>query len=172
MVTRISLLLISAGCTFAWAADTFHPLNIKPGQWEYTTSSSLSGGPPVPPETFARMTNEQRAMLEEKMKTLEGRGATTRSCVTKEKLDKPLQWGREDKACTYNLVTSNGSAQEIHVECTHENRKSSGTVRIQALNSETIKGSVEMTITTGGKSMNTNTSFTGKWIAPTCGSGK
>lgn len=172
MVTRISLFLISAGCIAAWAADTFHPLDIKTGQWEYTTNSSLSGAPPVPPEAFARMTNEQRAMLEEKMKALEGRGATSRSCVTKEKLDKPLQWGREDKACSYNLVTSNGSAQEIHVECAHETRKSSGTVKIQALNSESIKGLVEMTVSTGGKSMNTNMSFTGKWIAPTCGSSK
>jgi uncharacterized protein DUF3617 len=85
---------------------------------------------------------------------IKGSPVTSVSCVKKEKLEKPFLWGHENKSCTHTIVTSTSSMQEIHVECSREKSKSSGTVRIEAMNSENIKGSIQMTTTSGEKTMN------------------
>jgi Protein of unknown function (DUF3617) len=165
LVTKISLGLALASGTLIWAAD-FHPLDVKPGEWQSTMTMATSGLPSIPPEALARLPPEQRAKYEDRIK---GRPVTSVSCVKKEKLEKPFLWGHENKSCTHSIVTSTSSMQEIHVECSREKSKSSGTVRIEAMNSENIKGSIQMTsTTTGEKTMNLNSSFTAKWVGPTC----
>jgi len=54
------------------------------------------------------------------------------------------------------------------VECNKENRKSSGTIRVEAVDSENIKGSVQMTLTFGDRTSEINSTFTGKYLGPTC----
>jgi len=153
------------GCfAVAWAAD-FHPLNIKPGEWQSTVSMNMSGMPAIPPEALAKLPPEQRAKIEGRMK---GAPQTSTVCVKKEKLDQPFAWDKVDKACTHSVVTSSGSMQEIHVECAHEHSKTSGVVRVEALDSENIKGSMQINTTHGERAMTMNTTFTSKWIGPTC----
>ena len=124
-----------------------------------------TGAPPIPPDVLASMTPELRAKMEERLK---GKPVITKTCVKQENLDKPLTMGRADKACSNTLVTSSSSKQEIHVECSRENTKSSGTIRIEAMDSENIKGTVQMTSTTGDRTMNIDSTFTGHWIGPSC----
>ena len=124
-----------------------------------------TGAPPIPPEVLAKLPPEQRAKFEEKMSA---RPHTSVSCLKKEKLDKPFLWGHENKACTHSLVSSTNSLQEIHVECSTEKTKSNGTVRIEAISTENVKGSVQMTTTSGDRTMNINSTFTAKWVGPTC----
>ena len=169
LIQKILLgLALVLSSTMIWAADTFHPLDVKPGQWESTMTVATNGAPPIPPEALARLTPEQRARLEERTKSLSGRTTVRKTCVEKEKLAKPLTWGHDDKACTYTLGASTGSLQEIHVECNKENRKSSGTIRVEALDSENIKGSVQMILTFGDRTSEINSTFTGKYLGPTC----
>ena len=164
MITKTWLGLVLACCAAAWAAD-FHPLNIKPGEWQSTVSMTTSGMPAIPPEALAKLPPEQRAKIESRMK---GTPQTSVVCVKKEKLDQPFAWDKVDKACTHSVVTSSGSMQEIHVECAHEKSKTVGTVRIEAMNSENIKGSMQMNTTHGDRTMSMNSSFTSKWVGPTC----
>jgi hypothetical protein len=152
-------------CTAGWAADTFHPLDVKPGQWESTMSVVTTGAPPIPSDVLARMTPEMRAKMEERLK---GKPIITKSCVKQEDLDKPLTMGHDDKACSRKLISSSSSKQEIHVECSREKTKSSGTILIEAMNSENVKGTVQMTSTTADRTMNIDSSFTAHWIGPTC----
>jgi hypothetical protein len=168
LTTRMLLVLTFAAGFAAWAAD-YHPLDIKPGQWETTITTDMNGPPPVPPEVLARLTPEQRAKIEERTKSLSGRTTTHKGCLTKEKLDKPQLFGNEQKSCTYNIKTSTSNAQEIQVECANEKMKSNGTVRIQALDSENVKASVHMTMTFGDKTSEINSSWTSKWVGETCG---
>jgi hypothetical protein len=170
LIIKISLGLgfLVAGCTIGRAADTFHPLDVKTGEWESTMTVATSDVPPIPVEALARMTPQQRARLEEQTKSLSGRTIVHKTCVKKEKLDKPLTFGNNDKACTNTLVTSTGSLQEIHVECNRNNRKSSGTLRFEALDSEHIKGTVKMTMTSDSGNMDINSSFTAKWVGEAC----
>ncbi len=166
MITRFSLgLALALWCTTGWAAD-FHPLDVKLGQWESTMTMATSGIPAIPPEALARMSPEQRLKFEERTKTTP---RTSVNCVRKEMLDKPFMWGHENKKCTHTIVTSTGSMQDIHVECASEKTKSGGSVHIEAMNSENIKGSVQMTATTGDRTVNISSSFTAKWVGPTCG---
>jgi Protein of unknown function (DUF3617) len=165
LITKFLLGTALAAFTLCLAVDIV-PLDVKPGQWETTVTVSTNGPPPIPPEALMRMTPEQRARLEERTKSLSGRTIVHKSCVKKEKLDKPLTWGTEDRACAYTLVTSTPSMQEVHVECTKENRKSTGTIRVQALDQENIKGSVQMTLTMGDKTTDISSSFTTKYSGP------
>lgn len=171
MTTRTLLGLTIATCLALWAAD-FHPLDVKTGEWESTVIIDMNGPPPIPAEMLARMTPEQRAKFEERTKSLSGRPTVSKYCITKDKLDKPLLWGKDDKACSYSLATSTGSAQEIHVACSNERMKSSGTIRIQALDSENVKGSTHITMTSGDRTTNINSSITAKWVGPACSSNK
>jgi hypothetical protein len=170
LITKFFLALVLAACclTIGFAADTFHPLDVKPGEWESTMTIAMNGPPPIPAEALARMTPEQRARLEEKTKSLSGRTIVHKTCIKKERLDKPLTWGNEDKACAYTLGASTGSLQEVHVECSKENRKSTGTIRVQAVDQENIKGAVQMTLTFGDRTSEINSEFTAKYVGPTC----
>jgi Protein of unknown function (DUF3617) len=169
LITKIAVGLALAACsTICWAADTFHPLDVKTGEWEATTTVATSDVPPIPVEALARMTPQQRARIEEQTKSLSGRTMVHKSCLKKEKLDKPLTFGNNDKACANTLVTSTGSMQEIHVECSRNNRKSSGTLRFEALDSEHVKGTVKMTMTSESGNMDINSSFTAKWLGEAC----
>ena len=132
-------------------------------------SVQATGTPNIPPDVLARLTNEQRALMEERLK---GKPITRKTCVKREDMDKPLTMGNDDKACTRTLVTSSGSKQEIHVECTREKTKSSGTIIIEAVNSENVKGAVQMTVTSGDQTRNINSNFTAHWIGPSCGQEK
>ena len=171
MTTKALLVFTLAAGFAAWGAD-YHALDIKPGQWETTISTDMNGPPPVPPEVLARLTPEQRARIEQRTKSLSGRTTTHKGCLTKEKLDKPALFGNEQKSCTYAIKTSTASTQEIGVECANERMKSTGMVRIQALDSENVKASVHMTMTFGDQTSEINSSWTSKWIGPSCDANK
>ncbi len=169
MILKISfgLTFLAAG-SFPVCADDFHPLDVKTGEWESSMTVAGSDVPPIPPEALAQMTPQQRARLEEQTKSLSGRTLVHKFCLKKEKLNTPLTWGNNNKACTNTLVNSSASMQEIHVECSRENRKSSGTMRFESLDSEHIKGTVKMTVANSGGNTEITSSFTAKWLGDTC----
>ena len=103
-----------------WAADKIQPLDVKTGLWEVTTTSVTSGMPPIPPEALARLTPEQRARMEESMKSrMGGTPKTTirKDCVTKEKLDKDYLFGEDRKECTRTVVTTSSRKLEMKMQC-------------------------------------------------------
>lgn len=159
---------VAVFCVAAWAADSVQPLDVKTGLWETTATIERSGVPPIPPEVLAKLTPEQRAKIEEKT------GAKTsvhKHCLKREELDKPLPFGRDEKeksACNRIMVTSSRSKQEFHVECTAGGMKQNGTVRIEAVDSENVKGSTQMSVTNGTHTMTVNATFSGKWIGAAC----
>lgn len=171
MTKRLAVGITILFCSSIWAAD-FRPLDVKTGQWESTLTGQTSGQPPIPDEVLNRMTPEQRARMEAAMQARGARGPKTtvnKSCLTKDRLDKPFNLGDEStKACTRTLVTSSGSKQEIHVDCDRASMKSSGTIKVEAIDSENVKGSMQMTMTNGEHTMNMNYTFAAKWIGPAC----
>jgi hypothetical protein len=155
----------------SWTADSVQPLDVKPGLWETATTTEVSGMPPMPADVLAKMAPEQRAKFEAAMKARAAQGAKTttrRTCMTKEELSKPLTFGDDDKSCQRTIISSSRSKQEGHLECTNETMKRSGDVHIEAINSENVKGSMQMTATGGGRTMNVNMGFTAKWIGTSC----
>jgi hypothetical protein len=158
-----------------WAADKVQPLDIKTGLWEVTTTNLMSGMPPIPPEALARMTPEQRARMEESMKTtMSGKPKTTtrKDCVTKEKLNKDYLFGEERKDCTRTVITASSSKTEMKMQCQEENMKMEGTVRMEALSSEHVKGTMKMVTTGSGRTMNVDVDFNARYLGPVCGDTK
>jgi hypothetical protein len=171
MTARISFSLAAAlFCVTAWAADPT-PLNVKTGQWEATITSETAGQLPIPQEMLDKMSPEQRAKMEAMMKARGAQGARTntyKSCLKKEDLDKPFGNDEQRKSCKQTFVTSSSTRQEIHMECDLGGGKQSGTLKLEALDSGTVKGSMEMVASNGGRSMTVNSSFSSKWLGPVC----
>ncbi len=175
MMARTSLLHISClgaalfGAT-VWAAD-FTPLNVKTGEWEVTMTGESTGQLPIPQAMLDKLTPEQRAKMEAAMKARGGPGARPtvhKSCLRKEKLDKPFGDNEERKSCKQTIVTSSGTKQEIHMECAQGGGQQTGTLKLEAVDSSTVKGVMQMTASSEGRSMNMNYDFSAKWLGPVC----
>src|SRR5690348_14518665 len=72
------------------AGVKLQPMNVKPGLWETTTTITVAGEMPIPAEVLNRLTPEQRARMEARMKANSSGHTNTnthKSCVTKEDLE-------------------------------------------------------------------------------------
>jgi hypothetical protein len=174
MRTSILCGLVVVSSSVLWAADPIHPLDVKLGLWESTWTNQMSGQMPIPPEAMANLTPEQRAKFEEAMKARASqapREKTRRQCMTREKMDKD-PFGDDRKGCTRTVTTSTSHKLEMRVECSEQGMKSTGTFRVEATDSESVKGTTQMVMSGGDRTMNMNASFTAKWIGPDCGTVK
>ena len=168
---RIFTALLLLSSCLLWAADKFQPLNVKTGLWETTSSITTSGELPIPAEFLSKLTPEQRARIDARMKANAAEKTkthTSRSCLTPEKLQES-PFSDEQKDCTRSLLASPSSKAEIRFECRMHGRKMDGTINLEALNSETVKGSGHTKASGAGHTMNTSTTFTSKWLGPNCG---
>jgi len=165
-----------------WAQD-IKPIDIKPGLYENTTVSTISGlqmpanMPQLTPDQLAKMPPQARAQYEAMTKG--GPGApqthTMKACITKEQLSKPM-FDSGEKSCTYKLTNSTSSSQTIHVECNRGNTKTVGDMTLDRVDSEHLKGNLLMK-TTGdsstagsmGGNMTIKLDFSNKWLGSDCG---
>jgi Protein of unknown function (DUF3617) len=157
----------------AWAADSLQPLDVKLGLWESTSTMEHSGTPPIPQELLERLTPEQRAKMEERLKAQQGSKTNARkSCVTKESLDKAMAFGSDDRACHRTIVSSSSTKVDAKIECSAGGMKSTGTVHVDVISSEHVKGTVVMNMGDGTRAMKVNSTFESKWLGPVCGATK
>jgi Protein of unknown function (DUF3617) len=161
--------LICLSATIVLAAEKYQPLNVKTGTWETTFITTVSGAPPISQEMLDKMTPERRARFEAAMGKIASGTPTTRiskTCVTQERLEKdPFN---DRKSCTETVITSTGSKMEVKEVCTDERRTINANVRIEASDSENVKGWVQSSATGGGNTMNVNGTFTSKWVGAAC----
>jgi hypothetical protein len=164
----LAMLFCSTVCSAVRAAD-YRPLDVKTGQWQTTMTGQTSGQMPIPDELAKRLTPEQLAKMQAAMQERNGKSSVYKSCLTKDQLDKPFDFGDDKtKACSRSFVTSSGGKQEIRIDCNSQGIKASGTVKLEALDAENIKGTIAMTTTSGDRTMNINNTFTSKWIGAAC----
>jgi hypothetical protein len=146
-------------------------LNVKPGQWETTTSGSATGAAAMlPPGVLDKLTPDQRAKMEAAMKGAgQPRTSASSGCVTKEDVAKGFQPSNLPNTCKYDVTLSTASQMRLAVTCETGQAKSTGTVQVDAVDSEHVKGSVQMaTALANGQAMNNNMTFTSKWVGPVC----
>lgn len=171
MIGRTSFLLAATlFCAATLVAQTT-PLNVKTGEWESTMITETSGQLPIPQAALDKMTPEQRVKMEAAMKSRSGgdaRPVVRKQCIKKEDLNKPFAGRDENKACKQTILTSSATRQEIHMECEMGGGKQVGTLKVDALDSSPVKGSMQMTASNGGRTMNVNSTFSGKWLGPAC----
>jgi len=178
MQTKWVLVLIVLSSLAVQAADKPTPLNIKEGLWEVTTTHSMTGMPGMPPDALAKMSPEQRARVEEMMKQRGIGGPTTKvtkSCVTREKIDKDMAFADERQDCTRTVVSSSPSHFEMKFHC--ERKKASdetrfasdGTFVVDISGSDSAKGTSHIVAHSEGHDMTMDFSFTSKYLGPACG---
>src|ERR1700680_733742 len=119
-------------------AATLEPLNVKPGLWQVTMTSTISGLPAPTVSTY-------------------------KSCVKKEDLDKYPFTDPKDK-CAWTVQSSTGSKMEATGTCMPEGMgKVDFSMRLEALDSENVKGTGKLTANGPAGAMNGNYSATAKW---------
>jgi hypothetical protein len=155
----LAVLIVAAGAALA---DDVTPLNLKPGLWETTTVHERTGMPSIPPETLARMPPEQRARIEA-MSAGKAAPTTRQSCRIENDL-KPFT-DDSSQSCKQTILTSTGTKQEVKMECD----KGTGTVTVEAKDSEHVNGLVVMHMASNGRNMDMKITITAKWISSSCG---
>lgn len=133
------------------------PLNVKTGLWQITETVTWSG---LPPQMAATMKPQTR---------------TYKSCVTAKDLNgNPWADGSGDK-CTWAVLNSTGSDMEVQGTSCDLGRnygmKTDVHGKIHVLDSEDGTGSMAVTLSGNGQTMNGNASYTGKWIGASCPAG-
>jgi uncharacterized protein DUF3617 len=170
MRTSILMGLIFASYIVSRRTDKIQPLDVKLGLWEVTTAATTGGQIPVPAEVLAKLTPGQRARIEERLKAQSSgttKTTTRRQCLTKEQLDKGATFGEERKSCTRTVLTSTSSRLDLRVECADQGRTSEGTLQIEALDSENVRGTAQ-SMFSGDHTLNPGSTFTARWIGPIC----
>lgn len=155
------------------SGSSIMPLNVRLGLWETTVTSTMSGLPTIPDSALAQMPPEQRARIQQMIEERNGKPTTTKSCLTKDKLQNSNPFQKAPQGCTYTVVSSSGSKMEVKMECVRNGMTMTGNVSVTASNSENVKGTVHMNTTSGngaaGNGMKMESSFTSKWIGSSCG---
>lgn len=147
-------------------------LNIKPGLWESTRTINRAGDLPIPAEMLNRLTPEQRARMEERMRAHSGAHTNTtteKHCVTKEDLDKDRMKLAETKECTTTVVNSTTTAVRAKLACDQEGMHATGTLELVAADPEHVNGSYHSTVNADGHTMNVDGTWTSKWLGSSCG---
>lgn len=147
-------------------------LNIKPGLWETSISSNTAGEMPIPAEMLNRLTSEQRARMEERMKAnsaAHGHSTTHKKCVTKEDLQNRKLDFAGDKECTPTVTASTSTMAKGKLSCQTEGMQGTAVFEMEAPDPEHYKGSSHGTLNANGHTMNIDTTFSGKWLGSSCG---
>ncbi len=172
MRSKLLLALVVFSSLALWAADNITPLNVKEGLWEMTVTHSMTGMPAmpnIPPDALAKMPPEQRARVEAMMKG----GPSTdvrKECVTKEKLEKHSAFSNNRGDCTRTVVSSTGRKLEVKFHCEEKQSSSDGTFVMEAVGSDSVKGTMHMVSNSGsGHAMTMDFTISSKYLGAACG---
>jgi len=124
--------------------------------------------PDIPPDVLAKMPPEQRARMEAMMKG----GPSTdvrKECITKEKLAKNSAFSNNRGECTRTVVNSTGSKLEVKIHCEEKQASTDGTLVLETVGSDHVKGTMQSATNANGHTMNMNFTFSSKYLGPTCG---
>ncbi len=162
-IRQLLFLSLAMGATVALAADG---LDVKPGLWQmsFTTEARSTS---MPPEAMAKLTPEQRAKVAAALQKQAERGPRTftrKTCITAEDLKAgAFREAEDDKSCKYVVKEQTRVLQEGTLVCTGD-EPHGGTMRVEAIGRDHIKGSVGREGPNGKISMQ----MTGEWISTSC----
>jgi hypothetical protein len=143
MHKKILLGVISLVAIVAVAQNKVQPLNIKTGVWQITMTMTIQGM--GSPHTH-----------------------TYESCVTKENLSQ-YPFADPDNHCQYKVQSSTGTRMDVSGSCMpKEGGKADFKIQLDAVDSENVNGTGELTFAGPDGAMHGEYSGKGKWIAATC----
>jgi hypothetical protein len=150
-------------------------LKIKVGHWQMTYTTDRNGVAvvrAVPPELLAKMTPEQRAKTEARLKARATQGAQVERreyCLTEERLKNTMfDPTNASASCQRTMLVSTGKLQQFHEECAEANSKRTVEGQFEGLDADTMKGSLKVK-SDGAAAYTMNVEIAGRWIAADCG---
>ncbi len=169
-------LLLTGLCVCGFAAASAAAtvtLNVRPGLWQMSSSGETHGAPPIPTEMLARLPPAQQARIKAAMAASMQHAAKAhvyKYCVTEKSLRRGFN-PVEDSAgnCKAAIVKSSGSTLDVREECSGRHEHGSGHVHFEALNAQTVNGTVDMTMSDGTHTMRVKRVMHGQWLAADCG---
>lgn len=144
------------------------PLDIKPGLWEVSTKTDMSGSP-IPAEVLAQMPPDRREQMMAMFKNRKAATHTIQTCLTKDDLGRPFKAQDEEASCKSTIVTATPTKAEYKIQCSGSEAHS-GVMKIEALSRESIRGSTIMQVNSGKATVANEMS--GRWVAANCGNVK
>lgn len=134
--------VISLLSTAAVAGDAVQPLDVKTGVWQVTMTSVVQG--------------------------MGSQTHTYKSCVTKENLNQYPFADRENN-CTYKVQSSTGTHMNVNGSCLpQEGGKADFSIQLDAVDSEDVRGTGELTLAGPAGMMHGKYAGKGKWIGGSC----
>jgi hypothetical protein len=170
LIPLVALLTLS---TATAAVDKVQSLKVKLGLWEVTTTVLANQDLPLPAGLLEKLTPEQRARVEERIKarSSDGPKITKRSyCLTEEQLNEGPTFGQKLKSCKRTALASSDKTVHIHLACFDNGMERDEIVQVEALASDRIKGFVNFSLAGADASPNSPASFSAIWIGPRCSS--
>ena len=147
-------------------------LDLKPGLWQISSTGSMTGAPPIPPEVLASMPPEKRAQAEAAMQAAMARAGApqvAQNCVTEDQLRRGLNFeDPHNPSCKRTVVTNSSSLLVVHEECAGA-RPMVGDFRFAAVDRETMKGDINVVMGNGANTTTMQRSLQGKWLGSDCG---
>ncbi len=160
------------GTTDSGTAAKLQAMNVKPGLWESTRTIKRTGQLPIPSEMLNRLTPEQRARMEERMKANSAAHTSTtteKHCLTKEELERDRLTFAEAKECSTTILNSTSTTVKAKLVCDQEGMHAMGALELVATDPEHVTGSYHSTVNNDGHTMNVDGTWTSKWLGSSCG---
>lgn len=159
-----ALLLASSAVPSAIAGEG---LDIKPGLWQVTTTTTVRGSL-LPPAMLEKLSPEARAKLQDEQRKIEAAGpqtSTSKSCVKPEDLTEGAFRPDDSRepSCKTTFLAQTRSVQEATTECKGDNPRTTR-LRIEALGRERMKAVLSATLPNGSMSAQ----MSGQWLAQAC----
>lgn len=164
------------GCALALAAAPLcaqaTPLGAKPGAWETTITSTMSGLPqtqaPKPTEEqLAQMPPERRAMIEKMMAMREGKPVTStnRSCLKEtDNLDKMMADDPNRPNCKKKILSQTSTSLEMEITCAAPHATHAH-IKMEARSSEEL---VSTTDVQGENGFKVHANLKSHWLGSSC----
>ena len=144
-------------------------LAIKTGLWQMTSKVDM---PEMPAFDMSQIPPERRAMFEQMMKQNLAKPHTIMSCVTKKDLDSDQLCKNDEEGCTHKITAKSATSWAGTMTCTGKH-KGNGDMQFDAVNSETVKGVIHMTMLDDtGVPRHTTVNIAGQWMSADCGNVK
>jgi hypothetical protein len=101
----------------------------------------------IPAALLERLTPEQRARVEERMKAKSSDPPKmTRQIVlfSQETTENGVTFGQDRKSCTRGILASTSNKLEMRIECVSQNQKNEavGTLQVETRDPEKVQGSI------------------------------
>lgn len=138
-------------------------LNVKPGVWETTTSSTANESN-IPADTLAKIPPEMRARIEAKIKANQ-QPHVVKSCITQDDLNQNKMVDSPTYgSCTRKIISSSSNKMTMQSICPppHTSRSQ---VTVEALTPEKMVGTIDIA---QPKAVKIHIDIKGQWLTSSC----